>query len=330
MICKECSYILSDFDDECPRCARLRAAREAGDRPADIGTPSKRSPSAGVRAALVGASALLLVAAAVLVTLRVTRGGERESRPAEQAVAAAPAQGVQPGPGAAGARAAGRQPAPPTRSAPPGNPAPAGGQPQSYSATPSAPAGVQPQTHLAAPPPPPAPTQQQPTHPEAAQAPQGTTEYGYWAQAPAPNGQVSAPVAMGSVRGTVTYYFNRNFGDKPDVGSKVFLFAAEGWQEPPLGREWTQVPADQRGDIGAYVVSLDRWSQWALRTTQVDGSGTFLIDRVPAGHYIVAIESSHTNGFMERDVLHQHAFIRVTVTEGGVADCSHDFGMTYL
>lgn len=281
MICKECGYILSDFDDECPRCARLRAAREAGDRPADIGTPSKRSPSAGVRAALVGASALLLVAAAVLVTLRVTRGGERESRPAEQAVAAAPAQGGQPGPGAAGARAAGRQPAPPTRSAPPGNPAPAGGQPQSYSAT------------------------------------------------PMPSEQGNAPVGMGSVRGTVTYYFNSNYGDKPDVGSKVFLFAAEGWQEPPMGRPWPDPPTDLPSDFGAYTLFVEMWRQHALATTQVDGSGTFSIEQVPAGHYIVAIESSHTDAPVERDMVHKHVFIPVTVSEGGVADCSHDFGMTY-
>ena len=29
--------------------------------------------------------------------------------------------------------------------------------------------------------------------------------------------------AQSEISGTVTYYFNDNYGDKPDVGAKVFL-----------------------------------------------------------------------------------------------------------
>jgi cell division protein FtsB len=135
--------------------------------------------------------------------------------------------------------------------------------------------------------------------------------------------------AVGGLKGTLTYYFNGNYGDKPDSGAEVWLLTEEQAKAvaTKVGGELSRelIPAN-----AGVVAVIDVQSGGHLSQTIADGSGNFSMDHVPVGTYWVVIKSKHANGRDSRDILGKVTFKRVQIGEGQTVDASHDFGMTYL
>lgn len=55
--------------------------------------------------------------------------------------------------------------------------------------------------------------------------------------------------ANGELRGVVTYYFNKNYGDKPDVGAKIYIRKAD-----TTGRKLTPIAKYERAAVLKYLV----------------------------------------------------------------------------
>ena len=139
--------------------------------------------------------------------------------------------------------------------------------------------------------------------------------------------------AKGSIRGTLTYYFNENYGDKPDVGAKVWVL--EGWvQECP--ETWMVMPAtDGTGELFYVEPAKERGRMYSVgvgvrRETIADGNGNFAIEGLPPGQYTVIFESAHAvHALSLRDCVGKHEWRWIRVEPGGTVDVSHDFGMTW-
>jgi len=117
-------------------------------------------------------------------------------------------------------------------------------------------------------------------------------------------------VGTSSIRGILVYYFNSNFGNKPDAGARVYLVRGE-------------IPAPSTN------VALRTVAEQAFRQTIADGQGAYQFSNLPPGTYSVLLQSSHSKGSEEPDLqgkLHHKVLV---LQEGEGADVSHDFGMTY-
>lgn len=131
------------------------------------------------------------------------------------------------------------------------------------------------------------------------------------------------PEEGGSIGGVVTYYFNDNFGQKPDTGAKVALIAPpDGFSIPD-----TQTPfvigKELRLMGGGPVLPL-------MAQTAVDGTGRFEIRGIAPGKYVVVIMSAHAKGKAKRDVMGKVFWKSIEIVPGQQTDASTDFGMTYL
>jgi hypothetical protein len=162
--------------------------------------------------------------------------------------------------------------------------------------------------------------------------------------------QVEPAIQKGTIRGTVTYYFNANFGDKPDTGSTIWLVPREKWPYQDIEERGNRLlpPDVQVKGIGSRVLgyqsilltSTEGSGKKALdiriegvRETTVDGNGNYEFRDVPEGNYIVIMQSSHTRGGRDgnpgaRDILGRTDAMYVTVKPGEAVDCSNDFGMS--
>jgi hypothetical protein len=129
----------------------------------------------------------------------------------------------------------------------------------------------------------------------------------------------------GSVRGVVTYYFNMNYGARPDVGAEVWLLP--GTMRRPSSDWFVMVVSDviiveppkaSSGDKEPTKIS-------ALRHSTVDGNGNFSWDGVPPGEYTVAIQSAHRNYTNQRDILHGWMWVKVKIEAGKAADTAWEF-----
>lgn len=146
----------------------------------------------------------------------------------------------------------------------------------------------------------------------------------------APNAAASRNLGSGSIRGTLTYYFNRNFGDKPDTGSKVYVLKGTVRECPtnlwfygsPSEVKWVQPNYGSQGPSN--VLYRMRVSAYSI----ADGNGNFFIERLPVGDYTVVLESAHTNGPTHRDISNSFVWKWGQVTDDSTVDVSHDFGMT--
>lgn len=129
----------------------------------------------------------------------------------------------------------------------------------------------------------------------------------------------------GSVGGVITYYFNSNYGNKPDVGAQVWLIAGSV-DMPEDCKAASGIPSMLfflRGADGAQSKTYD-----AAKYAVADGGGRYEIPGVPPGNYTLVANSRHTNS--EKQLLGKVYSSRITVRPGERVDVSWDFGMTYV
>ena len=155
------------------------------------------------------------------------------------------------------------------------------------------------------------------------------------------------PSAAGeaTIKGTVTYFFNSNYGNKPDTGAKVWLLTEESARKgaeltggtfvEPIPKNWVCLEMADSGKISAIKhdpaefkpVDFD-----VVSKVVADGNGNFLFEKVQAGSYLIVMQSNHTSGGVTvsgpftRDLARKIRFIPVTVRTGQTADASFDFG----
>jgi hypothetical protein len=126
--------------------------------------------------------------------------------------------------------------------------------------------------------------------------------------------------STGTIKGTLTYFFNRNYGNKPDSGSEIWLV-----REDVLINDRDFHMAFEK----EYEVGIDSGKRFQiLKHTLTDGNGSFELAGILEGQYTVIIKSSHVRAVNSRDQLGKTVTIRVSVRSGEVSDVSTDFGMT--
>jgi len=154
----------------------------------------------------------------------------------------------------------------------------------------------------------------------------------------------------GTIHGVVTYYFNRNYGDKPDVGASIWLVPHQQWPKGIYeggidfkGGGIEEIPPDVLVVGTGSSIFLDRKEAAgkkaidikieAVKATSADGNGNFEFRDVLPGRYIVIMQSGHTKGgfdgsYNTRDFPGRIKTKDVTVNPGETVDCSQGFGMT--
>jgi hypothetical protein len=137
----------------------------------------------------------------------------------------------------------------------------------------------------------------------------------------------------GRVKGTLTYFFNRNYGNKPDTGSEVWLI--EGHADIPDNEFWA-VLNDMLfvGSANANSAARSRLKNTTgghkiAKHTIADGNGNFDLLDVPTGHYTLILKSNHTKGLTLRDARGKVRSRDVQVKAGETLDASMDFDTTF-
>lgn len=129
--------------------------------------------------------------------------------------------------------------------------------------------------------------------------------------------------ATGVIKGTLSYYFNRNYGDKPDAGSAVYLLAGDATIRS--GELFTEV-SDKLHVFGG---GADR-NYKLVKKTIADGNGNFELAALPEGEYTLIIESNHTKDGQDKRFQHKLSIQHVSLKAGDVFDASHSFGISVV
>jgi hypothetical protein len=148
---------------------------------------------------------------------------------------------------------------------------------------------------------------------------------------PQPPALTPTPVGTGSIKGTLTYFFSFHDGNKPDIGSKVWLVAGRA-----------QIPADQTFVATSTSVGTTANPQQysAMQYALTNDAGSFELRDVPAGEYTLILQSAHTKGALKektslfgrangrtlRDSDGRIEFLTVSVKANETVDASKDFG----
>ena len=132
------------------------------------------------------------------------------------------------------------------------------------------------------------------------------------------NIQATQSGGTGSIKGTLTYYFNRNYGNKPDTASEAWLID---------GR--LDTPADQFvfGTRRLFRVGNADFSERIVKYSAADGNGNFDLSGIPIGEYTLVLKSNHSKAISERDISGKVRVRIVQVKPGEILDASLDFGV---
>jgi len=150
--------------------------------------------------------------------------------------------------------------------------------------------------------------------------------------APLPVPSVTAqPLETGSVKGTLTYFFDFHTGTKPDAGAKIWLVKGHA-----------EIPANQNfvASSTALGTTANPEQYAVIQYSIADENGNFDLLDVPEGPYTLVLQSAHTrwtlrdkrdffgrgNGHNPRDSSGRVEFLSVTINPGEVAEASKDFG----
>jgi hypothetical protein len=130
----------------------------------------------------------------------------------------------------------------------------------------------------------------------------------------------ASDAAGGKIAGVLTYYFNDNYGSKPDVGAEVYLLDGDIDLKPnqmhsPMN-DHTYLIWNASGPVQYHVAA----------STSADGSGKFELSNVPAGKYTLLVQSKHAVGAVSRDIPGKMFIKPIAIKDGDVIDASHDFG----
>jgi hypothetical protein len=139
------------------------------------------------------------------------------------------------------------------------------------------------------------------------------------------------PPESGRIRGTLTYFYSAQIGNKPDTGSKVWL--VKGRVEIPSGQNFV-------GSSTALGTSGNPEQFNAIKYSVTDDNGTFELLDIPPGEYTLIMQSAHTKGTLKeksnffgrgngrtpRDSSGRVEFLDVLIKPGETADGSKDFG----
>jgi len=165
----------------------------------------------------------------------------------------------------------------------------------------------------------------------------------------------------GKIFGVVTYYFNHNYGDKPDVGSTVFV--ADSAMHPEINFEDVQIyqkaiafrnlsnllkkpnqplPALMQAQADKYkwedstvFDGIDKLSYRNIKLLQnsdkvfnsvVDGVGNFS-QKVAPGTYYILIKSNNRKGSTNTELSGQIYFKKVLIKAGDEYNISHKFSL---
>lgn len=127
----------------------------------------------------------------------------------------------------------------------------------------------------------------------------------------------------GTIAGTITYYFNNNFGEKPDVGSKVFLLRYE---------EGFYLSEDDYPVLTSTIAYISRAGEKVdypvVASTSVDGNGRYELKGIPSGKYSLIIKSAHSKGSSKKDIGGKVLFRKIDIGSDSYVDISNDFGTT--
>jgi len=127
------------------------------------------------------------------------------------------------------------------------------------------------------------------------------------------------------IKGVFTYYFNSNYGSKPDAGSRIYLLDGNSVFSPSQD-DFFWVTEDTIDLVSKYD---DKKTQYKILSKATsDGNGSFSIKGVRPGKYLAIMVSSHSKG---RDLLTLKGKIftqSVEISNGEIIDISHDFGMS--
>jgi len=134
----------------------------------------------------------------------------------------------------------------------------------------------------------------------------------------------------GRISGVVTYYFNDNYGNKTDTGSKVYLIKYDSQFSPEINDYLREFVSDIRvsKNLREGGVSDGNQSFPIVATSAVDGNGHYELTGVGSGEYILIIISAHTKG---NGMLNSGGKIytkSIEVINGSDINISNDFGMS--
>ncbi len=127
-----------------------------------------------------------------------------------------------------------------------------------------------------------------------------------------------ATALLGRVRGTLTYYFNSNYGNRPDVG-------AEAW----LLHGYPKLPDDAIFSCTDISCNVGNSEFLIVKHTVADGSGNFEFSNLNPGVYTIISQSKHSNGRSQRDVTGKVVEREIYVGSGDTVDAAWDFGKSY-
>jgi hypothetical protein len=167
------------------------------------------------------------------------------------------------------------------------------------------------------------------------------------------------PALQGSVSGVVTYFFNKNYGDKPDVGAQIFI--VDIMKTPDFDLEKVNsfyyasfyksiyleyksmgvaVPNDIMEKVKKYNIddklafdSFDNSVKNNLSKielaedvikTVVDGSGNYSV-KIKPGTYYIYIKSNNRTGISMTEIFGKVNCQKVIVKDGMDTNISHNF-----
>jgi len=118
---------------------------------------------------------------------------------------------------------------------------------------------------------------------------------------------------FGKVFGVITYYFNDNFGDKPDTGAEIYF------------ADSINVPVEHRENSFWYQLQLPT----DIVKTMADGSGNYSLNLKP-GTYYVLIKSKHRTSLSMEEILGKNKFTKINIQEGVETNLNFSFDKTFL
>lgn len=146
-----------------------------------------------------------------------------------------------------------------------------------------------------------------------------------------PPSTTALPAETGGVKGTLTYFFSFQIGNKPDTGSKVWL--VKGRVEIPASQNFvaTNTTLGTSGNPEQY---------YAIKYSVADENGNFELLDIPPGQYTLIMQSAHTKGSLKekgnffgrgngrtpRDSSGRVEFLNLQVKAGETVEESRDFG----